>query len=96
MLAAAGRGTRAATWSRRLATVGDVRPITFWGLVAAAIFAAMTVLWAFGDEPDGAVFVISAVLYWGSGIALIFIGLVAISRWRRPQREARRGPTPRA
>jgi hypothetical protein len=61
-----------------------VRPLTFWIFVAAMIFVAMTLLWGFGDEPTGTVFVISAVLYWGSGIALIFLGLVAISRWRRP------------
>ncbi len=71
-----------------------VRPITFWTFVAVAMFAAMTALWAFGDEPTGAVFVISAVLYWGSGITLIFLGLVAISRrWQPRTNERRRRPT---
>lgn len=96
MLAAPGWGDPSGEVEAPPGYSGDVRPITFWGLVAAAIFGAMTVLWAFGDEPDGAVFVISAVLYWGSGIALIFIGLVAISRWRRPQRGTRQRSTPRA
>lgn len=57
-----------------------MRPLTFWIFVAAMIFVAMTLLWGLGDEPTGATFVISAVLYWGSGIALIFFGLVLISR----------------
>ena len=61
-----------------------MRPITFWSLVAFALFAAMTALWAFGDEPTGALFVLSTVLFWGSGVALIFFGLVAISRRTRP------------
>lgn len=61
-----------------------MRPITFWSLVALAMFAAMTALWVFGDEPTGALFVLSTVLFWGSGIALIFFGLVAISRRTRP------------
>jgi hypothetical protein len=58
--------------------------MTFYGLVAAVIFAAMSVLWlASEEEPTGAVFVISTVLWWGSALVLIFFGLVAISRWRR-------------
>ncbi len=61
-----------------------MRPMTFWSLVAFAMFAAMTALWVFGDEPTGALFVLSTVLFWGSGIALIFFGLVAISRRTRP------------
>lgn len=63
--------------------ISPMRPMTFWGLVAAAIFAAMTVLWAFGDEPTGAVFVIATVAWWGSALTLVFLGLVGISRWRR-------------
>jgi|GEM_PF-6489670 hypothetical protein len=78
-----------------------MRPITFWSLVTFAMFAAMTALWVFGDEPTGALFVLSTVLFWGSGIALIFFGLVAISRRTRPSgtrgtqstaSRARRGP----
>ena len=61
-----------------------MRPITFWSLVAAAMFAAMTVLWVFGDEPTGFLLVLSAILWWGSGIALILFGLVAIARRGRP------------
>jgi hypothetical protein len=38
------------------------------------------VLWVFGDEPTGFLLVLSAVLWWGSGLALIFFGLMAISR----------------
>jgi hypothetical protein len=60
-----------------------VRPLTFWTLVAATLFVTMTVLWVFGGEPEGAVFVISAVLYWGSGLALIVAGMIAIGRFRR-------------
>jgi hypothetical protein len=58
-----------------------------------AIFAAMTTLWAFDDEPTGVVSVLATVLWWGSGVALIFFGLVAISRWRRapPARTPRTG-----
>jgi hypothetical protein len=63
-----------------------MRPITFWTLVAGAIFAAMTVLWGFGEEPSGAVFVLATVMWWGSGLALVFFGLVAIARWRRDPR----------
>jgi len=61
-----------------------MRPMTFWSLVAFAMFAAMTTLWVFGDEPTGPLFVLSTVLFWGSGIALIFFGLMAISRRTRP------------
>lgn len=61
-----------------------MRPITFWSLVAFAMFAAMTVLWVFGDEPTGFLLVLSAILWWGSGIALILFGLVAIGRRGRP------------
>ena len=66
--------------------------MTFYGLVAAVIFVAMTVLWVFGDEePTGAVFVISTVAWWGSAMTLVFLGLVAISRWKRgPGRPERR------
>ena len=72
-----------------------MRPITFWFLVAAAIFAAMCALWGFSEEePEGAVLVISAVLFWGSGLVLIVLGLVALSRWRRaPGQPARRTRT---
>ena len=57
------------------------RPLTFWIVVAIVIFAAMTALWAFGEEPTGAVLVLSTILWWGSGIGLIALGLIAI--WRR-------------
>jgi hypothetical protein len=58
--------------------------MTFYGLVAAVIFLAMTALWVFGEEePTGAVFVISTVLWWGSALMLVFFGLTAISRFRR-------------
>lgn len=70
-----------------------MRPMTFWALVAGAIFAAMTVLWAFGDEPTGAVFVISSVAWWGSALMLVFLGLVAISRFGREPVSRRRGPS---
>jgi hypothetical protein len=58
--------------------------MTFYGLVAAAIFLAMTALWVFGEEePTGALLVISAILWWGSAVVLVVFGLVSISRWRR-------------
>ncbi len=57
------------------------RPLTFWIVVAIVIFAAMTALWAFGEEPTGAVLVLSTILWWGSGIGLIALGVIAI--WRR-------------
>lgn len=64
-----------------------MRPITFWSLVALALFLAMTALWVFGeDEPTGFLLVLSTVLWWGSGIALIGFGLVAIARRGRPPR----------
>ena len=72
-----------------------MRPLMFWGLVAGAIFVAMAVLWAFSDEePTGAVFVISTILFWVSGLALIGLGLLALSRWRRPSASARRERRP--
>jgi hypothetical protein len=70
-----------------------VRPITFWSLVAAAMFVAMTLLWVFGDEPTGFLLVLSSVLWWGSGLALIVFGLVAISRRGRTP-AARGAPSP--
>ena len=74
-----------------------MRPMTFWSLIAFAMFAAMTALWIFGDEPTGALFVLSTVLWWGSGIALIFFGLVAISRRTRPAgARGTQSATPRA
>lgn len=60
-----------------------VRPITFWSLVAGAVFLAMTALWTFGDDPTGLVQVAATVLWWGSGLALVFFGLVTILRWGR-------------
>ena len=68
-----------------------MRPLTFWSLVAAAIFAAMTVLWAFGEEPTGVVLVLATALWWASGLALVVFGLVAIARWRRPPAASRGG-----
>jgi hypothetical protein len=74
-----------------------MRPMTFYGLVAAVIFVAMTAIWAFSeDAPTGAVFVISTVLWWGSALMLVFFGLVAISRWRREPAPRRRASGPRA
>jgi hypothetical protein len=74
-----------------------MRPMTFYGLVAAVIFAAMTAVWAFSeDEPAGAVFVISTVLWWGSALTLVFFGLVTISRWGRKPEARRRTSGPRA
>jgi hypothetical protein len=70
-----------------------VRPLTFWTLVAAAIFLTMTVLWVFGGEPEGAIFVISTILYWASGLALIVAGMLFIGRFARGGRERRRGGT---
>lgn len=60
-----------------------MRPTTFYGLVAAAIFAAITVMFAVGEEQDGAVFVIASVLWWASGLTLIGLGLLAIKRFGR-------------
>jgi hypothetical protein len=60
-----------------------MRPLTFWSLVAGVVFAAMTVLWAFGDEPTGVVFILATAMWWGSALALVTFGLVAIWRWRR-------------
>ena len=64
-----------------------MRPLAFWTLVAAFIFAAMTVLWGFGDEPTGVVLVLATVMWWGSALALVAFGLVAIWRWRREPAE---------
>jgi hypothetical protein len=61
-----------------------MRPLTFWSLVAAVVFAAMTILWAFGDEPTGVVLILASVMWWGSALALIVLGLIAIWRFRRP------------
>lgn len=70
-----------------------MRPISFWSLVAAVVFLAMTALWAFGDDPTGLVQVAATVLWWGSGLALVFFGLVTILRWGRdaPPRGQRAG-----
>ena len=67
--------------------------MTFYGLVAAAIFLAMTALWVFGEEePTGALLVISAILWWGSAAVLVVFGLTTIARWRRSRvRHASRG-----
>ena len=64
-----------------------MRPLAFWTLVAAFIFAAMTVLWGFGEEPTGLVLVLASVMWWGSALALVVFGLVAIWRWRREPAE---------
>lgn len=72
-----------------------MRPMTFWALIGGLIFALMTVLWAFGDEPTGAVSVLATVMWWGSGVALIFFGLVAIGRWRREPTARPPGGKPR-
>lgn len=59
------------------------RPLAFWAVIAAIVFAAMLALWGFGDEPTGVVLVLAGILFWGSGLALVLLGLIAISRWRR-------------
>lgn len=74
------------------------RPLAFWAVIAGIVFLAMVALWSLGDEPTGAVEVLAAILFWGSGLALILIGLIAISRWRRepPEAESARGGPPPA
>ncbi len=67
------------------------RPITFWVIVSAIIFLAMTALWVFGEEPTGLVLVLSGILWWGSGLALVGLGVVAISRRGKRSREPRAG-----
>ena len=63
------------------------RPLTFWTAVAVTIFVAMSILWAFSDEPTGAVSVLASLLWWGSGVVLVLLGLIVIGRWRRePER----------
>jgi len=62
------------------------RPLAFWTVVAVVIFAAMSVLWAFGDEPTGIVSVLASVMWWGSGLGLVLLGLIAI--WRRQPKRA--------
>ena len=63
------------------------RPLAFWGACALIVFAAMTALWAFDEEPSGVVEVLAAILWWVSGLVLVGLGIVAISRWRRePER----------
>lgn len=62
------------------------RPLAFWTIVAVVIFAAMSVLWAFGDEPTGIVSVLASVMWWGSGLGLVLLGLIAI--WRRQPKRA--------
>ena len=69
-----------------------MRPLTFWSLIAAAVFAAMTILWAFGDEPDGVVAILASVMWWGSALALVVFGLIAIWRFRRTPAEPRSRP----
>ena len=74
-----------------------MRPLAFWTLVAAFVFAAMTVLWAFGEEPTGVVLVLASVMWWGSALVLVAFGLVAIWRWRRdPAERTPRDGRPRA
>lgn len=71
------------------------RPLAFWAVIAGIVFLAMVALWSLGDDPTGAVEVLAAILFWGSGVALILVGLIAISRWRReppPGGSARGGP----
>ena len=62
------------------------RPLAFWTIVAVVIFAAMSVLWAFGDEPTGIVSLLASVMWWGSGLGLVLLGLIAI--WRRQPKRA--------
>lgn len=59
------------------------RPLAFWAVIAGIVFAAMLALWSLGDEPTGVVLVLAGVLFWGSGLVLVLLGLIAISRWRR-------------
>jgi hypothetical protein len=60
-----------------------MRPLKFWSIVAAFVFGAMTILWAFGDEPTGVVAILASVMWWGSALVLIVFGLIAIWRFRR-------------
>ena len=71
------------------------RPLAFWAISAAIIFLAMTALWVFGDEQTGAVLVLSSILWWGSGLSLVLLGLIAISRWGAEDRKRRTGAQPR-
>ncbi|HEV2074956.1 MAG TPA: hypothetical protein VGR10_01835 [Thermoleophilaceae bacterium] len=72
-----------------------MRPMTFWALVAGAIFAAMTLLLAFGEEQTGVIGVIASVAWWGTGLLLVVFGLVAIARYGR-QPAALRKPAARS
>lgn len=71
------------------------RPLTFWAIVSGIIFLAMTALWVFGDEPSGAVLVLSTILWWGSGLALVLLGVLTISRRGRRRSERSAGAQPR-
>jgi len=59
------------------------RPLAFWVIAPAIVFLAMTALWVFGGRPAGVVLAFASVLWWGSGLALTLLGVLAISRFRR-------------
>jgi membrane protein implicated in regulation of membrane protease activity len=64
-----------------------MRPTTFWTLIAGAMFATMTALWAFSDdEPTGVLLWVSGIGWWVSGIALVVLATIGLARFRRPEK----------
>ena len=58
------------------------RPLAFWAITSLIVFLAMTALWVFGEDPSGAVLALATILWWGSGLALVLLGLPVYALWR--------------